>query len=126
MRDPLFVYVLVAGVALTGLLLLGDLHRLEEILAPSTLLVVLALVCLHAERAFPEGEDGPFSRRRFGLAFFWSAQVLLAAGLLLLLGAQLVGLLHGPILRHLGLVSRPSRTRPPALDVLLVLAGTYA
>jgi len=90
LRDPMFVYVLAGGVAMTGLLMLADMHKFWEIAAPSTLLVVLGLICLHTERAFPEGE-GPFSRRRFGLAFFWSGQALLAAGLLLLLGAQLAG-----------------------------------
>lgn len=92
LRDPMFVYVLVAGVTMTGLLLLADrrLQHFEEIAAPSVMLVCLGLVCIHIERSFAEGE-GPFSRRRFGLAFFWSGQAVLAGGLLLLLGAQLCG-----------------------------------
>lgn len=92
LRDPMFVYVLVGGVALTGLLILADhqFDRFWEIAAPSTLLVGLGLVCIHAERLFAEGE-GPFSRRRFGLAFFWSGHAVLAGGLLLLLGAQICG-----------------------------------
>ena len=93
LRDHLFVYVLCAGLALTGLLLLGELGRFDEILAPSALLVILGLVALHLERAFPD-IDSPFARRRFGMAFYWSAQALLAAGLFLLLGGQLTGWLR--------------------------------
>ena len=94
LRDELFVYVFVGGVTLTGLLILADLPpspaKFWEIASPSTLLVVLGLIALHLERAFPD-KDGPFSRRRFGLAFFWSGHATLAAGLLLVLGAQLAG-----------------------------------
>jgi WD domain, G-beta repeat len=80
LRDHLFVYVLLGGVAMTGLLILGDMHKFHEIAAPSMLLVVLGLIGIHAERALPEGE-GPFTRGRFGMAFFWSGQALLAGGL---------------------------------------------
>jgi hypothetical protein len=92
LRDPMFVYVLVGGVTLTGLLILADndVQGFWEIARPSALLVVLGLLCIHAERAFPPSE-GPFSRRRFGLAFFWSGHAVLGAGLLLLLGAQVCG-----------------------------------
>jgi hypothetical protein len=126
LKDPVFAYVLVGGVTLTGLLILGDLHKLDEIYAPSALLVVLALVCLHAERAFPP-TDGPFSRRRFGMAFYWSAHALLAAGLFILLLAQTLGWLHEPLLRHLGMV-KPVVARPAYLPwtLALVLAATYA
>ena len=75
---------------MTGLLMLFHMGMFWDIAAPSTLLVALGLICLHSERAFAVG-DGPFSRQRFGLAFFWSGQALLAAGLLLLLGAQIAG-----------------------------------
>ena len=90
LRDRLFVYVLAGGVAMTGLLMLFHMGKFWDIAAPSTLLVALGLIFLHSERAFAVG-DGPFSRQRFGLAFFWSGQALLAAGLLLLLGAQIAG-----------------------------------
>ena len=54
LRDPMFVYVLMGGVALTGLLLLGDasIGRIWEIAPPATLLVVLGLIGIHVERAF--------------------------------------------------------------------------
>src|SRR5205085_2748254 len=70
---------------------------------------------------------GPFSRKRFGMACFWSAQALLGGGLLLLLSAQLAGTL--PLaLAWLGgqqpLILIESSQRWLALG--LVLAGTYA
>src|SRR5262249_3165710 len=52
-RDPTFVYVLVGGVTMTGLLMLGDIHKFQEIAAPATLLVMLGTLCRHADRAFP-------------------------------------------------------------------------
>jgi len=125
LEDPVFVYVLMAGVAMTGCLILADLHKLMEVAAPATLLVSLGLISLHAERAFAEG-DGPFSRKRFGMACFWSAQVLLGAGFVLLLGAQLAGWL--PIAAS-WLDQRPLIVTDPTqrlLAVGLVLAGAYA
>ncbi|MGA2257572.1 MAG: hypothetical protein ABSG53_23165, partial [Thermoguttaceae bacterium] len=132
LRDRLFVYVLAGGVAMTGLLMLCQMHKFWDIAAPSTLLVALGLICLHSERAFAVGE-GPFSRQRFGLAFFWSGQALLAAGLLLLLGAQIAGdWLYEPFFKHFyGMF----KAGPPAvvaehsgriLALILVLAAIYA
>ena len=128
LKDPLFVYVLVGGVTLTGLLLLGEMHALDQVFAPVTLLIVTSLICLHAERAFPPEEASPFSRRRFGMAFYWSAQGLLASGLLILLGAQLIGWLHQPVLQHIfGGVAPAVSTREYLPRTLgLVLLGTYA
>ncbi len=77
---------------LTGLLLLAD-HAVKlfwEASAPATFLVVVGLICIHLVHAFPEG-DGPFTRNKFGLAFFWSGQAALAVGLLLVLIAELAG-----------------------------------
>lgn len=126
LRDPLFVPILVGGVALTGLLILRDADRFFEVATPAAFLVVLALVCVHAERAFAEG-DGPFSRRRFGLAFFYSGHAVLLAGLGLLLGGQIQGVVvrhwwHGPA-EYVPLVL----TEPPlkALALALVLVGAY-
>jgi hypothetical protein len=91
-RDPLLAYVIVAGVALAGVLILGDPHidRLAEVAGPVVFLVGLGLCCLHAPQLFADG-DGPFSRGRFGLQFFFAGQAVLGAGLLFLLGAQLYG-----------------------------------
>ncbi|HEV3448222.1 MAG TPA: hypothetical protein VG099_26515 [Gemmataceae bacterium] len=130
LRDPMFVYVLMGGVALTGLLLLGDasIDRIWEIAPPATLLVVLGLIGIHLERAFPEGE-GPFSRQGFGLAFFWSGHALLGAGLLLVLGTQVAGWLFEPIVKSWGLAAKPALVVEQPLRLLalaLVLAGAYA
>jgi hypothetical protein len=132
LRDPMLVYVLVGGVALTGLLILADrgLDRFWEIQAPATLLVVLGLVCIHAERAFPEG-DGPFARARFGRAFFQAGHVALEAGLLLVLGAQVCGgllfNLFEPYFEHFG-YGQPeivTTTAGRLAALALVLAGVY-
>jgi hypothetical protein len=126
LKDALFVYVLVAGVTLTGLLILAQMHHFGEVYAPSGLLVFLALICLHAERAFPD-IDSPFSRKHFGMAFYWSFLPLLAFGLLLLLGAQLVGWMHQPIFRHF--LDEPpdvSKREYLPLTLILVLAGAYS
>jgi hypothetical protein len=133
LKDPVFVPVFVAGVTMTGLLLLADRLVLKfwEITAPSTLLVVLGLVFIHVERLFPVS-DGPFSRRRFGLTFFWSGHAVLAAGLLLLLGAQLLGGWLYPVVRpvydHFGFTQPEVVTSAAGkwLALLLVLVGTYA
>ena len=129
LEDPIFVYVLSAGVAMTGLLILADLHKLMEIASPATLLIVLGLIALHAERAFAVG-DGPFTRKRFGMACFWSAQVLLGAGLVLLMAAQVgsqviawlpttaTWLPQGSVI-----VTDPSQR---LLAIALVAAGAYA
>jgi hypothetical protein len=133
LRDPIFVYVLVAGVTMTGLLILADrdLNRFAEIVGPSTLLVCLGLLCIHAERIFAE-DEGPFSRRRFGLAFFWSGHVVLASGLLLVLGAQIWGQWFYNVFAQWDLTAADKApdivtTEGGKLIALcLVLAGTYA
>jgi hypothetical protein len=135
-EDELFVYVFSAGVAMTGLLILADLPpspaRFWEIASPATMLVVLGLMGIHTERAFPD-RAGPFSRQRFGLAFFWSGHVLLAAGLLLVLGAQIVAdWLLEPIF-HVYYTRWNAEPTPMVttdwgkqLSLCLILAGTYA
>ncbi|HEV3116789.1 MAG TPA: hypothetical protein VGY58_07030 [Gemmataceae bacterium] len=131
LRDPMFVYVLMGGVAMTALLLLGDqnIDRINQIVPPATLLVVLGLIGVHVERGFPPGE-GPFSRKGFGLAFFWSGHALLGAGLLLVLGAQIAGWLYDPIFHGWGLTSKPELVMADSplrlVALALVLAGAYA
>jgi len=143
LRDPMLVFVFVGGVALTGLLLLAD-HLVEhfwEASAPAVFLVGLGLACIHVERAFLE-DEGPFSRKRFGLPFFWSGQAVLAAGLLLVLGAQLTGTLllfdtsfnefyykTFDTLETFKFVNRPDLVTSVGgqlLALALVAAGTYA
>ena len=134
LKDELFVYVFSAGVAMTGLLILADLppspQRFWEIASPATLLAVLGLIGIHLERAFHVG-DGAFSRDRFGMAFFWSGHVQLAAGLILILGAQVAGKWMYKICFESIYVSMNAKPSPVCdglewLALLLVVAGTYA
>jgi hypothetical protein len=134
--DELFVYVFAAGVAMTGLLMLADLppspEKFWEIASPASLLVVLGLLGIHTERAFPV-QQGPFSRQRFGLAFFRSGHALLGSGLLLLLGAQIVAdWLYEPVFQHYYALWHAERTPIVTeqwgrlLALCLVVAATYA
>ena len=92
-------------------------------------------MCIHVERSFPP-DAGPFTRRRFGLAFFWSGQAVLAAGMLLVLGAQLTGALllldtsfNDFYYNTLEFGNRPDLVTDVAGQLralLLVAAGTYA
>ncbi len=134
LHDEVFVYIFCAGVTLTGLLMLADLppspQRFWEIAPPATLLVVLGLLAIHTERAFPE-RDGPFGRRRFGLAFFWSGHALLAAGLLLVLGAEIAGdwlyqPIFGDVYRQLHAAPSPIVGDLRWLALALVVSATYA
>ncbi len=129
LRDETFVYILAAGITMTGLLVLADLHRFGEIAYPATLLVVLGLLGIHVERSFPE-QEGPFGRRRFGRAFFRSGHVLLAAGLVLVLGAEVTGdWLYKPFFKLfydvLALQPSPLVSSLRLLALGLVVAGTY-
>lgn len=134
LRDELFVYVFTAAVTMTGLLALADLppspQKFWEIAFPATLLVVLGVMAIHAERAFPE-EEGPFGRRRFGMAFFRSGHVLLVAGLALVLGAEVAGdwlykPFFGIVYQELGATPSPIVGELRWLALALVLTGTYA
>jgi len=132
LRDYLFVYVFNGGIAMTGLLMLADFGRFWEIAPPAALLVILGLISIHIERAFPVIE-GPFSRRHFGLAFFQSGQALLIAGLALIFGAQLAGgWLYQPLFKpfyewlHLGPPAIVAEAWGQYLALALVLAGSYA
>lgn len=94
LKDKSFVYIFSAGIALTGLLMIADLppspQKFWEIPLPATWLVVLGVISIHVERAF-SANSGAFSRKEFGLAFFWSGHVHLAVGLILVLSAQILG-----------------------------------
>ncbi len=134
LKDELFVYVFSAGVAMTGMLFLADMQpspqRFWEIASPATMLVVLGLIGIHLERAFEAG-DGPFTRAKFGMAFFWSGHVQLAVGLTLLLSAQVAGdwlypYWFKPVFDELQAIPSPVCGRLRWLALVLVLAGTYA
>ncbi|MCA9258056.1 MAG: hypothetical protein KDA61_02595, partial [Planctomycetales bacterium] len=93
LREPAFAYAFVGGVAMTGMLWLADLQvqRLVEVTAPTSFFIALGLIAMHAERFFPL-EPGPFSRARFGQAFFRAGATSLALGAAAL--ATAYGLFH--------------------------------
>jgi len=129
LKDSLFVYTLVGGVAMTGLLLLADhsVNRFWEVLGPSTFLVLLGMVCVHVERLFTK-EPSPFSRDNFGKAFFQSGHVMLGGGLALLLGGRLAGWMYEPLLASQNWFDMPgvaSVSSMKLVALLLALGGTY-
>jgi len=85
-RDTLFVYTMLGGITLTGLLILGDqdVARFWHGAASATLLIGLGAMAIHVERAFLPG-DGPFSREQFGKAFYNAGHVVLGMGLFVLI-----------------------------------------
>ena len=90
LRDPLFVVAVEAGATLTLVLLLAVFGKAGDTSFLALTLMALGLASIHVERAFaPDGE--PFTRKRFGLPFFWSGHVQVGAALLVLLGTQLLG-----------------------------------
>ncbi len=130
LADPLFVHVIVGGIAMTGMLFLADrqVGRFWEIIAPSSFLVVFGMICIHLERAFAAGK-GPFSRERFGQEFFRAGHVLMSIGLAVLFVGRLRGLLYGPYLTDLGLMKMPAVATEIKLQwitLALVLGGAYS
>jgi hypothetical protein len=92
LRDPLFMYAVEGGITLTVALLLANQGYVTDAGYLSLVLMGLALISIHAERAFPT-EDAPLDRKRFGLPVFWSGHVQLAASLLILLASQVLAVL---------------------------------
>lgn len=133
LKDEMFAYVFCAGVAMTGLLILADwlpgAQKLLEIASPATLLVLMGLAAIHSERAFP-AQEGPFSRERFGMAFFRSGHVMMAGGLLMILAAKLSGdWFYEPLFKGFyeakGLAISPICNELQWLALSLVLLATY-
>lgn len=102
LRDALFLYAVEAGVTLTALLLMASLGHLSDVTYLSLTLLTLALVSIHAERAFP-ADAAVFSRRQFGLNLFWSGHAQLAAGLAFLLTGQAIRWFTTPVEALLGI-----------------------
>ena len=130
LADPIYVNAIVGGVTMTGLLFLADnqVGRLWEIMAPSSFLVVLGMICIHVERAFPP-EDSPFSRANFGKAFFQAGHVVMGLGLALLLVGRLVGRLYEPFLAGWDWISLPAVATQINLQLLalaLALGAAYS
>lgn len=129
LKDSMFVYTLVAGVTMTGLLFLADqsIDRFWEILGPSVFMVVLGAACVHVERLFHTGE-GPFNRENFGRAFFLAGHVVMAVGLMVLLAGRLVGDFYEPVFANWVSFTEPSVTVAQSaklISLLLTLLATY-
>lgn len=125
LRDPLFLYAVEAGVTLTVALFLGELHLVRDTSYLCMVLMILGLVSIHAERAFPP-DAGTFTRRRFGMPLFWSGQAQAGAALILLLTTQVAGWLVDPAHRFLEWTWTGNwLTQYYVLAGGLWLAGTY-
>ena len=96
LRDPLFMYAIEAGITLTVVLFLGQLNLMTNTSYLCLVLIGLAFISIHADRAFPP-EEGEFTRRRFGMPLFWSGHVQLGTALVILLATQLSAWLIGPV-----------------------------
>ncbi len=130
LADPLFVNAIVGGVTMTGLLLLADqqVDRFWEIMAPSSFLVILGMLCIHVERAFPP-EEGRFSRSNFGRAFFTAGHVVMGLGLIVLLVGRLVGRLYERFFAGVDWVTLPevaTQANLKLIAIALVLGATYS
>lgn len=128
--NPVFVYPIVGGVALTGLLFLADqqVGRFWEITSPSALLMVLGMIAIHAERLFPVG-SGPFARDKFGRAFFRAGHATLATGLSILIVGHVVGWAYEPFFAEFGLFPQPAVATQTNLKIIalgLSLAAAYS
>lgn len=95
LRRPVFVYALVGGIVMTGMLFLADqaVGHFWELLPPATFLVVMGWVCIHVELLF-ESNEGDFSREKFGKAFHRAGIATLSGGLAILASGQVAALLH--------------------------------
>ena len=130
LANPTFIYAVVGGVAMTGMLFLADnnVGRFWEITSPSALLMILGMICIHAERAFPVIES-PFARDKFGRAFFQAGHTCLAVGLGILVTGHFVGWLYEPWLADLGWFPLPAvatQTHLKVIALILSVAAAYS
>ncbi len=126
LRDPLFMIAVEVGATLTVLLLLASLSMANNVTTISLALIGLALVSIHAERAFDK-QASVFTRCRYGLPLFWCGHVQLAASLLLLLACQLLDWVAGPARMFLPVSWVENSLAPQFLLCAgLWLVGTYA
>ena len=90
----LFMYAVEVGVTLTVMLLLADMSLPFESNVIAIGFMILGLISIHAERAFPPGE-GEFRRERFGLPLFWSGHVQIGISLIAVVQMQVSDFLAG-------------------------------
>ena len=98
LRNPAFVYTLVGGVMLTGMLFLADqnVNQFWNLLPQVSFLVGLGWICVFAEKQFVESESD-FSRDKFGSAFRLSGITAIVGGLSLLMASQITGVFYNEI-----------------------------
>lgn len=130
LADPRFVYAIVGGVTMTGLLFLADnqVGRFWEIMSPSTFLVALGMICIHVERAFAP-DKGPFSRANFGRTFFHAGHVVMGLGLTVLLVGRVAGRFYETLFADLGWFAMPevaTQANLKLLAILLALGAAYS
>ncbi len=87
LRDATFVYALVSGIVLTGMLFLADqtIGRFWEWMPPVKFLMVIGWLSVFAEQLFPN-EKSDFAKDKFGIAFFRAGIIVVTCGLALMLG----------------------------------------
>lgn len=123
-RDSVFVYALVGGVVLTGMLFLAGIALpLWSALPITTFLLVVAGLCIAADNFFAPGE-GDFSRANFGLAFFRAGHMLLAGGLATLLVCVNLNWLSDVLSANGVIQSATWGTREMAWALILVLGSS--
>lgn len=95
-RDSVFVYQLVGGIVLTGLLFLAgpQMAFLWPIIPTCMFLVLLGTIAIQFDRFFVEPQ-GAFSRDEFGKAFFRAGHVTVLVGLAYLFVGQVAETLLG-------------------------------
>ena len=124
LRDSNFVYALVGGVVMTGMLFLADetIGRIWEIMPPVTFLVAVGWISSLADRLFND-DDGDFSRKNFGLAFHRAGLLVVVSGLALLLGNHAIHCLNWLVE---GLLSRLVSDQPQEIWSLGIIAASAA
>ena len=95
LKDSTFVYALVGGVVMTGMLFLADetIGRFWTLMPPVTFLVVIGWISAFAELFFND-DDGAFSQKNFGLAFHRAGLLVVTGGLALLLGNHAIAVVN--------------------------------
>ncbi len=98
LRNSAFVYTLVGGVVLTGMLLMADqaVNQFWNLLPQVTFLVGLGWVCVFAKKFFVETESD-FSKEKFGRAFYRAGIATAMSGLSLLLASQIMSVFYDSI-----------------------------
>lgn len=127
LRKPMFVYTLVGGVVLTGLLFLADqsVNCFWKLMPPVSFLLAVGWFSFFTEQLFPK-DDSDFSQAKFGFAFRHAGVGVLCSGLALLLIGQTAGRI-GPLLSWstLPLITTSSVHKLWALGLLLGSAAGF-